>query len=376
MHSLRNRLLVACCVAALAAFPARAQYYYPPGYGGWGGWGGASTPVGSAAMGMGAFAAGAGTYNVDTAQARAVNANTAMQVNQYMYEVNLNNAKSYYARVKAQQKEASSTGEEIYKRLRTNPDEHDIHSGDALNVVLDDLLNPTIFPKVIEAASQPIQSQLVKNVVFRYAPNMIAISLEDLSGSGVPDVLMGDSFRPDREKLRPLVQKARQEVSSQGRVDPETLASIRSVIKGVQQKVASSIPQGSNDRREADNFLKALFGLTKMLQTPDVAQYLRELNTVSTTTLGHLIGFMHSFNLKFGAAQSPVQENAYDQLYPMLLALREQVQAPPANPYQRPGSKPDPKKLNEFFADMDYAHVAPPSPGQEQPVPAPPNPQP
>ena len=59
---------------------ARAQYHYPPGYGGygWGGWGGGGTSsVGSTARGMGAFAAGAGYYNVNTAQARSINAQTA-----------------------------------------------------------------------------------------------------------------------------------------------------------------------------------------------------------------------------------------------------------------------------------------------------------
>ena len=62
--------------------------------------------------GAGVAAAGAGSYNQQTAVARSINANTAMQVNQYMYEVNKNNAKYYYARSANKQKEASSTGED------------------------------------------------------------------------------------------------------------------------------------------------------------------------------------------------------------------------------------------------------------------------
>ena len=34
---------------------------------------------------MGVYAAGAGAYNVQTAQARSINANTAMRYNEYMY---------------------------------------------------------------------------------------------------------------------------------------------------------------------------------------------------------------------------------------------------------------------------------------------------
>jgi hypothetical protein len=72
-------------VIAVPGMSARAQYHYPAGYGGygWGGWGGGRTLGGNVASGMGNFAAGAGSYNVQTAQARSMNAQTAMQWNEY-----------------------------------------------------------------------------------------------------------------------------------------------------------------------------------------------------------------------------------------------------------------------------------------------------
>ncbi len=70
---------------------ARAQY-------GWGGWGGgAQTPGSSLARGMGVYAAGAGSYNLQTAQARSINANTAMRYNQYMYESAKEGARRHHA---------------------------------------------------------------------------------------------------------------------------------------------------------------------------------------------------------------------------------------------------------------------------------------
>src|SRR4051794_25858537 len=76
-------------VLALASGSARAQPIYGGGYGGyWGagyGGGGGQTVQGSVAQGMGMYAMGAGQYNVQTAQARAINTNTAMQWNQYIY---------------------------------------------------------------------------------------------------------------------------------------------------------------------------------------------------------------------------------------------------------------------------------------------------
>ena len=115
MCRLVARAVVLAVLLILPGIPAQAQY------GGWGGWGGASTVQGSMARGAGVAAAGAGIYNVDTAEARSMNANTAMQVNQYMYEVNLNNAKHYYARSAAKQKQTDLTGKAMYSRIHDNP---------------------------------------------------------------------------------------------------------------------------------------------------------------------------------------------------------------------------------------------------------------
>ena len=92
-RKMRIALAMAIALWATASPAARAQWgYYPRGYGGcgWGGWGGgAETPQGSMARGMGAYAAGAGYYNQQTAVARSINTDTAMRYNQYMYESNL-----------------------------------------------------------------------------------------------------------------------------------------------------------------------------------------------------------------------------------------------------------------------------------------------
>jgi hypothetical protein len=361
------RAFLLSLVFCISAGSAHAQYY-----GGWGGWGGGATTLqGSMMRGAGVAAAGAGYYNQQTAVARSINANTAMQVNQYMYEVNKTNAKSYYTRSALRQKEESSTGEAIYKRLHDHPSGYDIHKGDALNVVLDELTNPDVYTKVISQASRSIDTELVRNIEFEYAANIIAISLADLSSQGVPDYLLTNpAFADDRAAIKALVVQARKEVEETKQVSPETLANCRVTLKTLKDKVDSSLPQDAPNRLEADNFLKALFGLTKMLQTPSVDQYLKELKTMPTTTLGHLIAFMHTFNLRFGAAKTPVQEATYDQLYPLLVALRDQAKAPSVNPYTSSGPQ-NPKAFSSYFSQMQYdpkhGVVPPPPPPPSQP---------
>ena len=70
-------------ILSLTGPDAKAQWGY--GGWGWGGWGGgASTLQGSELQGAAQFAMGAGMYNLDTAQARSINADTAMRYNDYV----------------------------------------------------------------------------------------------------------------------------------------------------------------------------------------------------------------------------------------------------------------------------------------------------
>jgi hypothetical protein len=373
------RITLVTLALTLAADAAFAQYRYPPGYGGWGGWGGPATVGGSHAAGMGVFAAGAGAYNEQTAEARSMNAQTAMQANEYMYQSQQRRNATYQKKLAQEKQLNEETVQTNYNRIHNNPNEYDIHQGDALNVAFDELKNPKVFGAVLqEASSQPIPSELVKNVAFQYACQAITISLEDLTAQGAPDVLLTDpAYESERKTLRSLAAKARQEADNQGKVNPETAAQMRVAIKSAIKKVAANVPNGTPDRRACDNYLKALYGLTKMMETPNISEFLRGLNKVETTTLAHLLNFMHSFNLRFGAAQNPMQENAYDQLYPLLVALRNQSVpqgSAPTSPLQVP-PPPDPQKLMTHFSGMAYSHFEPqPAPNAGQAPPPPPAP--
>src|SRR4051794_5289297 len=114
--------ILSLMTAALAVVGDSAHAQYGR-YGGWGGWGGAGSAVqGSIASGMGNFAAGAGQYNVQTAEARSINTQTAMQFNEYMYAVNKQNAATNLARRQQQQQRVNETADATSKRLRDTPD--------------------------------------------------------------------------------------------------------------------------------------------------------------------------------------------------------------------------------------------------------------
>lgn len=376
MRHFFGRTMLLAVAVALSGTSAQAQYRYPAGYSGWGGWGGGgSTVQGNIASGMGNYAAGAGSYNVQTAQARSINANTAMQWNNYMYAVNKQNAATNLARRQLQQKNVNESADAIYQRLHDNPNPNDIHTGDALNIVLTELANPNVYTQFVQKSTQPIDSGLVKNINFQFAPQMILISLADLSARGVPDVLATDpKFEADRQAIRALVAKGKKEAESSNLVSVETLQSFRVAVKALQSKADAMFTRGTRQRDEVDNFLKALYGLSKMLEQPQVEQFLKGLNRYPTTTMGHLITFMQSFNLRFGEAKTPPQKAAYDQLYPMLVQLRNQSQGPGSSPMTAQAPLPDPKQATSFFSGMDYSHFQPQPAPHTSTAPAPPQP--
>ena len=132
---------LATAVIVLTGQVTQAQY--DSGWGGWGGWG-ASTPVGDYTRGLGVLAAGAGSYNVQTAQAISMNAQTAMQVDQYLYQSQAQRTMdiaAYNANLRAVRNEAR---DKIAKRLRENPTPGDVESGDALNVAKTEITNPNL----------------------------------------------------------------------------------------------------------------------------------------------------------------------------------------------------------------------------------------
>jgi hypothetical protein len=131
----------------------RAQYFYPYGEGwggyGFGGWG--QTVQGSIAAGMGAFAAGAGQYNYSTAAANAINANTAMQWDNYVWAAQNSLNRERAVRLRQLRKDLNASADAIQQRLRDNPTNVDIDRGDALNSVLGQLT----YPKVMEGSGLP-----------------------------------------------------------------------------------------------------------------------------------------------------------------------------------------------------------------------------
>jgi hypothetical protein len=361
--------LAAALVGALWAAQgtsAHAQAFgYPFGFGGfgWGGW--ASTPEGDLAHGLGAFAAGAGFYNQQTAIANAIDVDTVIRWNEYVHMAQLA-ANERRAQRRAQEKDRNAKATAaIQKRLRDNPERRDVMQGDALNVALDEIDNPRIYARALKGANVQIGGETIRSIPFRYAPAAITVSIDQLAQGHVPAALKTAEFEADHAAMRALDRQIIEQIEEGNDPDPEALKKLLAAIYVTEEKVAKLLPRNSRERNDAERYLKALHGLATMLKTPAIDVILAGIENRPEATLRDLLRFMSAFNLRFGAASTPRQQQVYMDLYPKLVQLRDEIAPLLAT---MPEVKTRGTEPEDFFAGMsleDLQKKAPkPSPAE------------
>lgn len=360
----RTAAVHAAILMALLGTTAHAQYArytYPRGYAdwGWGGWGmgaGVGTAQGDFARGLGAFAQGVGEANVSNAQAAAVNANTIKRWNDYMYQSQQEANRRYQDKLAKDKRNNVKSREQIYKRLRDNPTSSDITRGDALNVALDEINDPKTLSMTLRAATDTVPGTLIRDIPFQAASEAITTSVNQVVGGGPPAALKTEVFKAEADELKKIAAELRKQNEEQGRHDPATLERARVQLKLLWDKVEKTYKRNTPARRDSERWIKAAFGLTRLLETPAVDVLLAGVEKRPDTTLRDLLGFMNAFNFRFGAASTDRQREVYATLYPLLVKLREKsakdrVDVPGETP---PASTDEP---GEFFEGMDVKQL-------------------
>jgi hypothetical protein len=369
--SVRSALGVLIVLSAVGS-EARAQFgygYYPGGYGGWGwgGWG-VGTVQGDIAAGLGYYAAGVGQYNLETAEAAAINSDTVGRWNEFMFLSQMEANRRERARMNRRMRRDASAGDAAAKRLRESPGADDIANGDALNAALDQLADPKVHTSAVRLAKTPIRGELVRAIPFAHASDAVTISLDRLTGKdGWPPALRDDAFAPERAAYDAAVDKALKE-DEEGQVSAATVAEVRAAASRLRNKLEKFPPADRARRVEAENYVKTLLGLSRMLARPEIDRVVGELEKIDNTTVGSLLGFMRTFNLRFGRATSPRERAAYEQLYPLLDAERDKLvkdeEAADAAAARAAAKAPP----TEFFQGLNLDHLeGKPKPAADKP---------
>ncbi len=206
----------------------------------------------------------------------------------------------------------------IQDRLRNHPEQRDITDGDALNVLLEVLLNPATADRSLQTIKTPLRPEAIRDIPFEYASECMTVCLNRMTMDGQwPLALRVEAFREEREGLRKAVSAALEE-DKEGNLEPDTIQAVQTAIDKLRHKFDSVVPQNSPDYIESRDTIKAMNGLTKMLYSPDMEKIIAQLEDYQGTNLGDLLGFMQAFNLRFAPANSYRQRQIYLKIYPML----------------------------------------------------------
>jgi hypothetical protein len=354
-------------ILAAAGGEARSQYYYPYGYGydgyGFGGWG--QTPQGSIAQGLGVYAAGVGVYKYDRAVANSINEDTIVRFNQYLYDSMLESRRRYNREHAAKLKMDDSQYQARAARIRDNPSKEDIDSGDALNAILDQMADPKVLQgSSLRLANATVSPQAIREIPFRDETDAITLSLDEMTDpKNWPLPLRADTFTPEREAYQKAVDEALEE-DKDGSLKPETIARVRNAVAALYRKVGETIPKTQQPEYSLSmNYLKGLAGLSRMLEKPNVEAILGELEKVQSTTVGNLVAFMHSYNLRFAPATTPKQRAIYRDLMPSMVESRDKILGKPGDTNANAGNPPPRPVENPtaLFHGLDAIHLNPPA---------------
>jgi hypothetical protein len=264
------------------------------------------------------FNMGRGVYNEDTAAAQSIDANTVMRWNNYAYQATQASAYRYAARVRAEMARTNQARREIEDRLRNHPNQLDITDGDALNVLLDVLLNPASAARSLTLIKTPLRNDVIRDIPFEYASEGMTACLDRMTMDDQwPIALRAETFRPEREALRKAIAVALEE-DKNGNLEPETIQAVQKAVDQLRLKFEKDVPKKSPDYFPARDTIKAMTGLNRMLHSPKMDQILAELEDYQGATLGDLLAMMQAFNLRFAPANSFRQRQIYVKLYPML----------------------------------------------------------
>jgi hypothetical protein len=314
---------------------------------------------------------GAGMFNLNTAQANNIDAQTAMKWNDYVAQITHESARLSAARVDRRLTRNRALYDARQQQLRDNPGRREIENGDALNVAVEDLSDPRLGRSVLRAANIPVPATLIAPVPFVYASERITLMLDDLRTSVKwPDVFDDQRFADDKKTFDDLVTRIRGE-SNEGDVSPRLLRDAKGFLQGLRAKVEAQPLKDPDHQKQTLRFLTACTSLLGLLEKPNIRPALLELKRVQDTVVGNLLGFMHAYNLRFGPATTPEQRQAYNQLFEILDRTRDQILAEAKLGPTAPGTA-DSKAATDFFQDLDRGRTSkgesprPPQPGNSR----------
>jgi hypothetical protein len=308
---------------------AWAQRYYPPGYGpyGWGGWGTrAVDPAGGYMAGLGSFARGQGVYELLDAEAQALNAETMKKWNVEL------RARQQELQEAKRQADAAAQAQRDARVERT-----ELEDGTTLNKLLMQIIgfDPTAIRS--SRAQAPIGAAAVREIPFEWNTEAITICINQLTArDALPIPLSDDTYAAERSALGTAVEAALQD-DARGDVSAATMKRLTTAIANFRAKFVKLVSKDAPEYGACEDYFKTAGSLARLLHDPSMKKALGELESVREITLGDLISFMQTYNLRFGPVSTAQQLQVYRTLVGLFQGVLDDFGPVPPPPPPAPG---------------------------------------
>jgi hypothetical protein len=345
MHT--KRVVFSAMLAGAFAFATPATFaQYWGGYGGygWGGWGAniANDPGAGYMRSLGQYNLSTAKAQVPIAQARSINVDTILRWNKAMREAQAKR-KVELARQKAKEE----------RKEATEAVQAAIDDGTTLNGLMETITEfPTSQARDMMASTK-VSAAAIRQIPFELESEAASFSLSEMTTSdGMPAVLREERFAGEVAALRKAVTAAANEDLA-GHVEKKTITSIQDAIKALRANLDKTVGALNPQYPDADSYLRSIAILTQLLSSSDFQHMLRSLEESKDTTLADLVGFMQSYNLRFGAARTEQQKGIFRTLKPLLDKIANDSGTAVGNV----AGAPLPEAVRSTFKDLSWKEI-------------------
>ncbi|MFI5454963.1 MAG: hypothetical protein ACHRXM_05880 [Isosphaerales bacterium] len=208
----------------------------------------------------------------------------------------------------------------------------DLRDGTTLNNLLAQVLDSD--PAAVKSvrSKTPLSSSAIREIPFEWDSEAITSCIDEMTGKdSLPGPLMDPKYVEERNALHAAVVPALEE-DAKGTVSKATCKRINDAVTNFRAKFKNTSADYVAGYQDALDYFTTMASLTRLLNDPSMKAFLAKLDDTDERTVGELVAFMNSHNLRFGAATSDRQIGIYTRLVPILTAIRDEVITESATP--------------------------------------------
>jgi hypothetical protein len=323
---MKRSILVAPLILVLAGASAEAQYIGP-----------GSTPAGDYLRGVGIAGWGMGLYNLNTAQANRIDAETSIMVNEYIWACYQNDIREKAEHRRMILENKAKAYKAIQDRIHNSPESLDVMTGAALTAKLHELTDPRVsdsasrYAKIPLEEGVPLDASVIRRIHFQIGEKGDQFSLSRLSLKGekkwavaFEDPQFGPYCRAYERAVDDALERA-----IDGKMNDETLKALQKAIDDLEFKVKHtpelSDPQNQRLYSEARAQLDRMQKAVRLFQTLKMQQIFAAIDNYTGTTVDELRVFMRTYGLTFAPAELPDERKVYPQLYQALVEQKKKT---------------------------------------------------